>query len=425
MNGFQFKLRKFQKGSYPIVEGDSDTQKFFIIREGKVRLHSTTFSLTGGGEDILTPGDFFGVISTMAKRPRVDSAEALEDCVLIEVDKSNFSELIRNNSSVALKITRYFSKQLRHLNSVLTRFSFRKNTCENPKYLYSLGEYHLNNRMNFAYGAYALLRYVQCNPDGEYVSLAKQKLAKINQKYGSKIKLKPEKDGFHLIYEENQVIFLEHEPGHQLYILQEGEVRITKVVENQEVLLNVLKPGDIFGEMAILENLPRTASAFAASKVKVMGVSKNNFDQLVLNHPELATKIIEVLSNRIWFIYRHIANALITDPETRLYDALYIHLLKDRVAPRSKASHLFNLTYEDLLNFTGLHDMKGVDALNSMKKNNKHLTGDKGKILCTDLATIESKMNLIQRNLQIRTAGLDNFGESSGSVDLDLSEHPG
>ena len=49
------------------------------------------------------------------------------------------------------------------------------------------------------------------------------------------------------------MIFSEHEPGEDLYIIQQGKVKITKIINNQEVLLAVLQPGDIFGEMALLE----------------------------------------------------------------------------------------------------------------------------------------------------------------------------
>ena len=48
-----------------------------------------------------------------------------------------------------------------------------------------------------------------------------------------------------------------------MFIIQEGAVRITKVVDGREVILAVLKKGDMFGEMALLENKPRSASAIA------------------------------------------------------------------------------------------------------------------------------------------------------------------
>ena len=51
--------------------------------------------------------------------------------------------------------------------------------------------------------------------------------------------------------------------GYLFYIIQKGQVKITKVVNDNEVMLAVLNPGDIFGEMAILENKPGSASAVA------------------------------------------------------------------------------------------------------------------------------------------------------------------
>ena len=59
------------------------------------------------------------------------------------------------------------------------------------------------------------------------------------------------------------MIFSECQAGADMFIIQDGAVRITKVVDGQEVILAVLNKGDMFGEMSLLENKPRSASAIA------------------------------------------------------------------------------------------------------------------------------------------------------------------
>jgi len=117
------------------------------------------------------------------------------------------------------------------------------------------------------------------------------------------------------------MIFSENEPGTELYIIQRGVVKISKIVEDNEVLLALLKPGDIFGEMALLENKPRSASAIASEDVSVMVVTKSNFERMVQTQPQLITKLTTKLAERLWLIYKQLANTLIQDPLGRLYDA--------------------------------------------------------------------------------------------------------
>jgi CRP-like cAMP-binding protein len=54
-------------------------------------------------------------------------------------------------------------------------------------------------------------------------------------------------------YEPDDILFCEYEPGKDFYILQEGRVKVTKIVSDMEKTLDIFHPGDIFGEMAILE----------------------------------------------------------------------------------------------------------------------------------------------------------------------------
>ena len=62
-------------------------------------------------------------------------------------------------------------------------------------------------------------------------------------------------------YKPGEVIFREGDAGETMFIIQEGEVRIHKRVRDKETTLAVLKDGDFFGEMAIIDKEPRSASA--------------------------------------------------------------------------------------------------------------------------------------------------------------------
>jgi CRP-like cAMP-binding protein len=84
-----------------------------------------------------------------------------------------------------------------------------------------------------------------------------------------------------------------------MYIIQEGRVEIVKRIQEEPRQLAVLEKGDFFGEMAILEDLPRTASAKAVTAVKLLMINGATFDQMLRSNPEIAVRMMRKLSRRL------------------------------------------------------------------------------------------------------------------------------
>ena len=80
-------------------------------------------------------------------------------------------------------------------------------------------------------------------------------------------------------YQDGQVIFEEGSHGDWIYVVDDGTVEITKVIDGEKVVIETLKPGDIFGEMAYIAKIPRTASAVAKGNTTVGIIDRNFFDQ--------------------------------------------------------------------------------------------------------------------------------------------------
>lgn len=76
----QLSFVNFKRDSYIIVEGKQNADRFFIIRSGKVRLFKEVEVVEEEGGNILGPGDFFGVVSTMSSHSQIETAQALTDC---------------------------------------------------------------------------------------------------------------------------------------------------------------------------------------------------------------------------------------------------------------------------------------------------------------------------------------------------------
>ncbi len=79
-------------------------------------------------------------------------------------------------------------------------------------------------------------------------------------------------------FKDGQLIFVEGTHGDWIYVVEEGEVEISKNVEGQRVVFEVLKPGDIFGELAYIDKEPRSATATAKGTTVVGIIDRDFFD---------------------------------------------------------------------------------------------------------------------------------------------------
>ncbi len=129
-------------------------------------------------------------------------------------------------------------------------------------------------------------------------------------------------DKFTVEFAPNELIFCEFEPGNEFYIIQSGRIRIVKIVNNTEKTLDVLKPGDVFGEMAILEEEPRSASAIAVDHSKLLKFHRDNFDALIQGNPQMAYKLLVIFSKRIYDAKRRLMILLLEEPQLKVMDVL-------------------------------------------------------------------------------------------------------
>jgi len=100
-------------------------------------------------------------------------------------------------------------------------------------------------------------------------------------------------------YDVGEVIFREGELGTEMFIIQEGEVHIIKHINGESHLLSRLERGDFFGEMAVLESVPRTADSVAATEVRCVIINCARFDEMLRKNPEVAVRIIRKYSKRL------------------------------------------------------------------------------------------------------------------------------
>src|SRR3954453_16312415 len=107
------------------------------------------------------------------------------------------------------------------------------------------------------------------------------------------------KKGYAVEHKAGEHIFREGDLGTEMYIINEGKVEILNVVGDEEQVLAVLEKGDFFGEMSVLEDLPRAATARAATDIRILQINGSTFDQLLQGNPEIAVRMMRKLSRRL------------------------------------------------------------------------------------------------------------------------------
>ncbi len=121
------------------------------------------------------------------------------------------------------------------------------------------------------------------------------------------------------------VLFREGDRGDKMYVIRSGKVNIWKHVSDSEVSLAVLGAGEFFGEMALLEGLPRSASATVVEDALLIEVGQPAFETLVHKNGEIAVRLMKRLSSRLREADRQIQALMSRSGAARVLSLLRTH----------------------------------------------------------------------------------------------------
>lgn len=169
--------------------------------------------------------------------------------------------------------------------------------------------------------------------------------------------------GRRMIYRAGERIFSEGQLGKEMYVVESGKIRIFLTSQNRELTLAVLMRGDFFGEMALLEDLPRSASASAMIETRLIAIGKEDFKYLIREHPEIAMKVLGRFSSRLRDA-DSLINLLLLGENTGLVISELVKLVlfhhgADQHLPKEC---LVPVSLNDLMELTGL----GIDQIETI-----------------------------------------------------------
>jgi len=101
------------------------------------------------------------------------------------------------------------------------------------------------------------------------------------------------------VYSDGEIIFKEGDIGEAMYVIQSGEINITKKATSGDLIIATLQSGEIFGEMALFDRLPRSATARASGNARILTIDKKKLFSTISRDPTLVFKLLESMSQRI------------------------------------------------------------------------------------------------------------------------------
>jgi len=168
---------------------------------------------------------------------------------------------------------------------------------------------------------------------------------------------------FSRTFQKGEIIFSEFELGDTFYLIQSGRVQLVKLVGDIERTLDILQPSEMFGEMAILENSPRSATAIALDEVKVLEFNSQNFEILLMGNPQIALKLLKMFCKRIYDSKRRFMILTLPDAQTKIAD---VFLMLDETQPdidKTTEKREFKTTVEGVAHWAGMSINETRDTL--------------------------------------------------------------
>jgi len=160
------------------------------------------------------------------------------------------------------------------------------------------------------------------------------------------------------------VLFNEGDRGEIMYLIREGKIKITKGKGDEEKTLAVLKEGDFFGEMAIIDGSPRSAGAVAVTPVSLLVIDKESFKEKLRENP-LIEYVLETLTRRLRTADEQIRLLTIKSEERRVL-AHIITKAKETGRETEGGTEITPFSFESLANITGISESKVKDYVNKL-----------------------------------------------------------
>ncbi len=196
-------------------------------------------------------------------------------------------------------------------------------------------------------------------------------------------------------FKKNEMIFSEFEPGENFYFIHSGSVKIVKIINNFEKNLDILNEGEFFGEMAILEDVPRSASAISNEDSVLLEFNKKNFHTLMAGNPQMSFMLLKIFTKRIFDQKRRIMTLTLKDDISRIYD-VFLMLYETKIVQFEEGENMKEVTFyikpNDIAHWAALPEAKADGIIRSLVSQKK-LQLYESKVVVTNILDFKRFVN--------------------------------
>jgi CRP/FNR family cyclic AMP-dependent transcriptional regulator len=193
-------------------------------------------------------------------------------------------------------------------------------------------------------------------------------------------------------------IYTEGDEAEHCYLIQDGRVRLVKRIRASDRSLTVLRPGDLFGEDALLTDTARSASAVALTDVSALALDRQTFGVLLSTNPEVALRLVEQVVRRLRHAEEQLENAMLRDQPSRVVNTL-LRLASN--SSRTADGHILSISPLELSSRVGL-DVDAVKRAVQQLRDGGYLRIHDEKIVLADLAALRQLYELLGMKEEVR-----------------------
>jgi CRP/FNR family cyclic AMP-dependent transcriptional regulator len=202
-----------------------------------------------------------------------------------------------------------------------------------------------------------------------------------------------------------EVLFRDGDPADEAFLLQEGRVRLIKHVGAMERSLRVVRPGDLFGESALVRGAVRNSTAVALDDCVALAFDQATFDQVLTSNPEVASRVLHQLIRRLRDAEDQIEILMLRDGQAKIVVAL-LKLAQQQVAAdgRPQSQVALSVSPLELSAHVGL-DVDTVKRIVFQLREAGHVKIADERVELPDLDTLRELYSLLGIKDQLRGAG--------------------
>ncbi|MFI5271654.1 MAG: Crp/Fnr family transcriptional regulator [Ktedonobacterales bacterium] len=193
------------------------------------------------------------------------------------------------------------------------------------------------------------------------------------------------------VFRAGEVIFHRDDPGQVLYVIRSGRVKIFLTTpDGQEIVLALLGPSDYFGELALLDGQPRSASAIASEATDTFALQRSDFIRAVERHPRIAIQVMNVLARRLRQTDAMVEDLLFLDVHGRVAKKLLELASTNGVATPEGIRIEMRLTQGELAAMVGA-SRESVNKVMGYFTDKRFLSTDKYRVTILRLADLRRR----------------------------------